>query len=1205
MSENDVRIDIRGNAESFKRAAQEAALALNKLEDAGDKVSESTARQRAQAEKYLLELQKEAALLGQGEAVRRKLEVSMMDMTDAQRKQAMAVIDNVEAYKQAIAAQERMAATVTRLATVVGTVLVAALAMAGRAMLQATMEQEQASARLDAVLRATGHAAGLTRRDLDDLAESMKNRTLFDDDQVRNAMSILLTFKNVQGDVFKDTIEVAGNLASVMRMDLSSATMMLGKALENPEHGLTALQRAGVSFSDSQREVIAEMMASGHQAEGLTLILKALKEQGLDHVSEAMRTGLTGATKQLSDEWDDLLKAFGQTAVVKVGVVGALNGIAEALKGLRDLVEGGSEGAPWWFKLNPGTGQVAMLWEQANKIREASRSPIENWNEEGWEDVARLEAQVAAEEGAHRQRARQELELFDKATKEYLETREKVAKEANDAAKSQAKHEADAILSLRERLMGTQHLSEAEKTAWEIEQGRYKDYSKATKDQLKDIAQQIDAEKAREQAAKDAKKVLEEEEKARKDLEKTREKALGAAEKESESIAKQLEQERDRVAAIGLSKEAIAELSAAKIDLIAVEKEEYATNLQNAAGEHEHRDLYLQIAAAVRQQAKDLRDLAALKRDGASRQVIADQVEEYDKQWTKTADDVSRGLTDALMRGFEGGKDAAENFRDGLVNMFKTLILRPIIQPIVQAGAGAVLNMLGLPGQGAGGMGGLSGGGNLLSAGSNVWNALGGANSITGSAGAGMYGAFATSDLGLSLGLSAAAPAGLMGPTAGGYALGAASEGGAVLTSLGSSIGAAIPWVAVALAVASMLMKPGGGPKVEGNAYGVVGDDGSFNSVTSGAPGTAPYGDGDWGRPGSQAAAVRGVLAPFGQSLSEFVKGLGGDATGVGLHLGFNTDPQGDAPDNIGASVYNAAGDQVYRHGYDVDRGQAPEAMSLEAQRVFVAAIKASDIDPIFRSIIDGVDLMTASADQLNQVLADLKTVDVMMDYGTEESDPFAVYAKSAEEASRTLMGTWAMQGDAIRGLIDTYDGSVASTMKLANATAARYQTEIQLAQQFAQVLESTGAMFENSIRTVKLDGLTNEEKYSFYDEEAARYKDLLASVSDPASIALYSEKLNNSIMSGWGLLSDEQKRATKDEYLALLGDADELSAKRIQAGQDQVREDRRELGEAIKTAIREAMAEAAEGIGNAVPSEIAVTVTVDGPATAEVGSMG
>jgi phage-related minor tail protein len=58
--------------------------------------------------------------------------------------------------------------------------------------------------------------------------------------------------------------------------------------------------------------------------------------------------------------------------------------------------------------------------------------------------------------------------------------------------------------------------------------------------------------------------------------------------------------------------------------------------------------------------------------------------------WQKTADSINNSITDALMRGFESGKDFAENLRDTVVNMFKTMVLRPVISAIVSPLAGAL-----------------------------------------------------------------------------------------------------------------------------------------------------------------------------------------------------------------------------------------------------------------------------------------------------------------------------------------------------------------------------------------------------------------------------------------------------------------------------------------------------------------------------------
>src|SRR3990167_8653696 len=86
-----------------------------------------------------------------------------------------------------------------------------------------------------------------------------------------------------------------------------------------------------------------------------------------------------------------------------------------------------------------------------------------------------------------------------------------------------------------------------------------------------------------------------------------------------------------------------------------------------------------QIGLNARIKAEEDR-IAAVKK--ANDKILAEQ--------KRSSDEIERMISDGLMRGFESGKGWAENFRDMLVNMFKTLVLRPLIQPIAQAGANLV-----------------------------------------------------------------------------------------------------------------------------------------------------------------------------------------------------------------------------------------------------------------------------------------------------------------------------------------------------------------------------------------------------------------------------------------------------------------------------------------------------------------------------------
>ena len=232
---------------------------------------------------------------------------------------------------------ERLRFATLGLALAIGAGLVGAL----KSSVSMAAQAEQSQLRLQAVLAATGHAAGLTNAELDAMAEGMKERFGIDDDTMRDAMAKLLIFRNVSRDSFGEALQVAASLAAVMQTDLGSAVLALGKALEEPVEGLTALGRAGIKFDAAQKETFKNMVEGGRQAEAITLILQELRVRGLDKVAESMNQGMTRATRDAGLAWDDLLKALGKTGAVKGSVEGVFGGIADSLRGVKNLVENG------------------------------------------------------------------------------------------------------------------------------------------------------------------------------------------------------------------------------------------------------------------------------------------------------------------------------------------------------------------------------------------------------------------------------------------------------------------------------------------------------------------------------------------------------------------------------------------------------------------------------------------------------------------------------------------------------------------------------------------------------------------------------------------------------------------------------------------------------------------------------------------------
>jgi len=135
-----------------------------------------------------------------------------------------------------------------------GTAALVGLGLAFSKLIKNTTKTETQLLKLEAILKATGNAAGLNLADIENLSREIGVATLASTSKVRDAAGIMLTFKSITGDTFKDALRLAQDLAEVGFGDLKMGATQLGKALEDPIVGLGALRRVGVSFTDAQKK---------------------------------------------------------------------------------------------------------------------------------------------------------------------------------------------------------------------------------------------------------------------------------------------------------------------------------------------------------------------------------------------------------------------------------------------------------------------------------------------------------------------------------------------------------------------------------------------------------------------------------------------------------------------------------------------------------------------------------------------------------------------------------------------------------------------------------------------------------------------------------------------------------------------------------------------------------------------------------------
>ena len=160
-----------------------------------------------------------------------------------------------------------------------GAALAVAVGGVALASIKDAAEAEASLAQLDAVLKSTGGTAGMTKKSLTDLADGLEKTTKFSAESTQAAESLLLTFTNIGKDVFPEATRTALDMATALGGEPKDQAIALGKALNDPIKGVTALTKVGVSFTEEQKKSIKAMQEHGDVAGAQKIILAELAKE--------------------------------------------------------------------------------------------------------------------------------------------------------------------------------------------------------------------------------------------------------------------------------------------------------------------------------------------------------------------------------------------------------------------------------------------------------------------------------------------------------------------------------------------------------------------------------------------------------------------------------------------------------------------------------------------------------------------------------------------------------------------------------------------------------------------------------------------------------------------------------------------------------------------------------------------------------------
>lgn len=190
-----------------------------------------------------------------------------------------------------------------------------------------TINAEKQQAQLSAVLKSTGEAAGWSQERLNGMATSLSKSSVFSTGDITQAQTQLLNYSNVVGQQFPQAMQAVVDMSSRMGTSVTSSAETIGQALNSPSEGLKALADKGVQFTDQQKEMVAQLEATGQVGAAQAVILDAL-QTSYGGAAVAARDTLGGALEALQHSF----------ATAMTGDSGSLQGMREGIESLNDTL---------------------------------------------------------------------------------------------------------------------------------------------------------------------------------------------------------------------------------------------------------------------------------------------------------------------------------------------------------------------------------------------------------------------------------------------------------------------------------------------------------------------------------------------------------------------------------------------------------------------------------------------------------------------------------------------------------------------------------------------------------------------------------------------------------------------------------------------------------------------------------------------------
>lgn len=267
--------------------------------------------------------------------------------------------------------------------SIAGAFSIKAVSDFARKSAEAWRVQKEAVSVMNQVLKSTGAEAWTSSAELKEMAASLQQVTNYGDETITSMHGVLLGFRNITGKNFEHASKAILDMATVMKMDLSSAAQVVGKALDDPINGLGSLSRQGFHFTEQQKQMLKAMVEAGDMMGAQKIILEEL-----DGTYGGAAEAAADLGTQVKNSAGDVLEGFGKVFSFLGEHSGALKLTKEALDAIAGAfnnvernaarLSGGDKYNDWYEgledteKLKEATDQIRIWEEEYKKAKKLS-----------------------------------------------------------------------------------------------------------------------------------------------------------------------------------------------------------------------------------------------------------------------------------------------------------------------------------------------------------------------------------------------------------------------------------------------------------------------------------------------------------------------------------------------------------------------------------------------------------------------------------------------------------------------------------------------------------------------------------------------------------------------------------------------------------------------------------------------------------------